>query len=289
MPILRLERVRTQPATMGEPMIGTLRVSFRLALLALLTSVTVWRLRAAHAIRGPRPHADTRIGRSWARRMMRLLGVELEVHGEPPAETALVLANHRSYIDIAAVLSQVPCAFLAKEEIASWPLFGSAARFQHTVFVKRECRDSRKASRAGAVAVLRQGLPFAAFPEGTTSRGPGALPFFPGLFQVAREHGFPVVPVAIEYGDPADAWVDDETFVGHFLACFRKRRIRAVIAFGPVLRPDETDDLHGAAESWIRDRLEALEAWRGAEARPTPRPEPLVLPGPRVPTGAFGS
>jgi 1-acyl-sn-glycerol-3-phosphate acyltransferase len=271
-------------------MIGTLRVSLRLALLAGLTSATVWRLRAAHALRGPHPHTDTRVGRSWARRMLRLLGVELEVHGTPPAEAALVLANHRSYIDIAALLSQLPCAFLAKEEIAAWPLFGSAARFQHTVFVKRECRASRKASRAGAVAVLRQGLPFAAFPEGTTSRGPGTLPFFPGLFQVAREHGFPVVPVAIEYADAADAWVDDETFVGHFLACFRKPRIRVAIAFGPVLRPEGTDDLHGEAESWIRNRLDAFAPWRGVvHAPPSARPGARLAPSAGVPSEAYGS
>lgn len=268
-------------------MIDTLRVGRRLALLAGLTTATVWRLRLARALRGPDPHSDTRIGRGWARRMLRLLGVELTVHGEPPAETALLVASHRSYLDIAALLSQVPCAFLAKQEIAEWPLFGTAARHQHTVFVKRECRASRRASRDGALGVLRQGLPFAAFPEGTTSRGPGTLPFFPGLFEVAREHGFPVVPVAIEVADPADAWVDDESFVAHFLTCFRKRRIRVAIAFGPVLRADDTDDLRATAEAWIRERLDGFAGFRAAETA-APRRGPLALPGPRVPTGAFG-
>lgn len=270
-------------------MIGTLRVSLRLALLAGLTSATVWRLRAARALRGAQPLADTEIGRSWARRMLWLLGVELEVHGAPPAETALLLANHRSYLDVAALLSQLPCAFLAKQEIAAWPLFGTAARHQHTVFVRRDHRESRKASRASAAALLRRGLPFAAFPEGTTSRGPGLLPFYPGLFEVAREHGFPVVPVAIEVGDPADAWVGDESFLGHFLICFRKRRIRVAIAFGPVLRPEGPGDLRAAAERWIRARLEELDAWRAVPAEPAPRSGPLAVPGPHLPTGAFGS
>ncbi|HVP27594.1 MAG TPA: lysophospholipid acyltransferase family protein [Myxococcota bacterium] len=270
-------------------MIGTLRVSLRLCLLAALTGVTVMRLRVARALRGPRPHSDTRLGRAWARRMLRLLGVELEVHGQPPAETALLLANHRSYVDIAALLAQIPCAFLAKHEISEWPLFGTAARYQHTVFVKRECKESRRASRGAAVQVLRQGLCFAAFPEGTTTRGPGTLPFFRGLFEVAQEHAVPVVPVAIEYGDRADAWVDDETFLGHFLGCFRKRRIRVAIAFGPVLRPEAPDALRARTESWIRERLETLAPSCGERSAPARLEPPFAATAPRIPSGAFGS
>lgn len=268
-------------------MIDTLRVGRRLALLAAVTVTAVFWLRLARAVRGPDPHADTRTGRLWARSMLRLLGVELTVHGTPPTETALLVASHRSYLDIAALLSQIPCAFLAKQEIADWPVFGAAARHQHAVFVKRECRASRRASREGALAVLRRGLPFAAFPEGTTSRGPGTLPFFPGLFEVAREHGVAVVPIAIELADPADAWVDDESFVAHFLTCFRKRRIRVALAFGPVLRSRDTDDLRAASQAWIRERLDGFAGFRASEP-PSPRRGPLALRGPRAPAGAMG-
>ncbi len=244
---------------------GLVRVAFRLVALALLTAGTVAWLRV-RALLGDRcPHAATRAGHRWARRMTRLLGVRLDVQGAPPDGPVLLLANHRSYIDIAVLLAQRPCAFLAKAEIGDWPLFGAAARETHTVFVRRDDRASRSAARGGALALLQRGVGFAAFPEGTTSRGPGLLPFFPGLFALAREHGFSVVPVAIEYSDRADAWVDDETFVGHFLACFRKPRVHVALAFGPPLDPREVDDLKGAAERWIAGRLEALSARAGAE------------------------
>jgi 1-acyl-sn-glycerol-3-phosphate acyltransferase len=252
-----------------DRIIGSLRVGWRLVLLATLTGVTTWRLgrrRDAHAPAGER---ELEIGRRWARRSARLLGVRIDVRGTPPAGRVLLLANHRSYLDIVALLAQVPCAFLAKSEVGEWPLFGAAARHQGTVFVQRKDKASRRAARAGAAAVLTRGLPFAAFPEGTTFRGPGALPFFPGLFDVAAEQGVPVVPVAIEYGDPADAWVDDESFLGHFVSCFRKPSVRVHVHFGPALREDCPRTLHARAESWVHGALaRALPHVRGAEARP---------------------
>jgi len=237
---------------------GTARVAFRLLALAALTTFTVVRLKLSARLRGSSPHVATRHGHAWARRMLNLLGVQVEVHGSPPTGPVLLLANHRSYVDIAALLAQRPCAFLAKQEIGEWPLIGAAARETHTVFVKREDKASRRAARAGALALLQQGVAFAAFPEGTTSRGPGALPFFPGLFELAAEHRIPVVPVAIEYANREDAWVGDDGFVPHFLGCFRRRRMQVAVAFGPVLDRGDRETLRTEAEAWIRSRLETL-------------------------------
>lgn len=251
-------------------MLGTARVTLRLLALATLTAFTVLRLKLSKRLRGGCPHVATRHGHAWARRMTRLLGVRIEVHGSPPAGPVLLLANHRSYVDIAALLAQRPCAFLAKAEIGEWPLFGAAARETHTVFVKREDRASRRAARAGALALLRQGVTFAAFPEGTTSRGPGALPFYPGLFELAAEHRIPVVPVAIEYGSRDDAWVGDDGFIPHFLGCFRRPRMRVAVAFGPVLEQADQEELRAEAEAWIRHRLETL-APHGSRVPSLPR------------------
>jgi 1-acyl-sn-glycerol-3-phosphate acyltransferase len=245
---------------------GTARVVSRVFALAALTAFTVLRLKIAATLRGSCPHVATRHGHAWARRTLGLLGVSLEVHGSAPEGPVLLLANHRSYVDIAALLAQRPCAFLAKAEVSEWPLFGAAARETHTVFVKREDKASRRGARKGALALLQQGVAFAAFPEGTTSRGPGALPFFPGLFELAAEHGIPVVPVAIEYGDREDAWVGDDGFLPHFLDRFRRRRMEVALAFGPVLRLSDKEGLQKEAEAWIRSRLETL-ASRGSFVR----------------------
>lgn len=246
--------------------VGTARVGARLVRMATSTAFSVQTMRWQEWRTGGCPHAAVARGHAWAKRMMPALGVELEVFGRPPRERVLLLANHRSYLDIPMLLSQIPCAFLAKAEIANWPLFGSAARQSHAVFVKREHKPSRRAARIASVDRLRRGLSLAAFPEGTTSRGPGLLPFFPGLFQEAEAHGFPVMPVAIEFEDPDDAWVDDDPFLGHFLRTFRKPTVRASLSFGPVLRPGEVPDLLGETEGWIRSRLAAVGRLLPAEA-----------------------
>jgi len=240
--------------------IGKLRVALRLAVLAADTAMTVAWLRLRRRL-GPAPRQQSlRVAQAWSRRMLRVLGVSLEVRGCAPRGTVLLLANHRSYLDIPLLLSQVPCAFLAKEEIAGWPLFGAAARLAHTVFVRRDCGESRRASRLAARERLRAGLAFAAFPEGTTSRGPGLLPFFPGLFRVAEQEDVPVVPVAIDYVEPDDAWVGDDPFLPHFLRRFRRRRVGASICFGPPVRSGDVADLKAFAELWIRSRLESVPA-----------------------------
>jgi 1-acyl-sn-glycerol-3-phosphate acyltransferase len=259
--------------------VESLRVGTRLFIMAGATTLTVQRLRWRARFRGDCPHTAVRHGRSWARRLVKALGIELEVSGTPPQERVLLLANHRSYIDIPILLSQVPCSFLAKAEIGTWPLFGTAARLVHTVFVQRDDPSSRRASREEALARLQRGLSFAAFPEGTTSRGPGILPFYPGLFRLAEEHGIPIVPVAIEYEDRDAAWVDDDPFLGHFLSCFRKRRIRVTLAFGPTLRAATGQDLKAEAERWIGARLAARAALAPApvlQPASAPRPQPSL-------------
>lgn len=261
--------------------VATARVSARLAAMATATTWTVQRMRWQERRSGC-PHAAVAAGHAWAKRMLPALGVELEVLGTPPRERTMLLANHRSYLDIPVLLSQLPCAFLAKAEIAGWPIFGSAARLSQAVFVKREDKASRRAARRSAVERLQRGLSLAAFPEGTTSRGPGLLPFFPGLFEEAEAHGFPVMPVAIALEDPGDAWVDDDPFLDHFLRSFRKRRVRVAVAFGPLLRPGRARDLKGETEHWIRARLAGLQGPAPARTGGAER----TLPGRAQPSAA---
>lgn len=235
--------------------LAPLRAWWRLLVLAAVTRVAILRLKRARRENGACPHESTRHGNAWAQRVVRALGVDLVVQGAPPPGPHLLLANHRSYVDILAILARHPCVFLAKIEVGDWPLLGAAARLVGTVFVKRDCPDSRKRARESALALLQRGVPFAAFPEGTTFGGPGILPFFPGLFRMAEQYGIPVVPIAIEYADPDDAWVGDDPFLPHFLSVFAKPRVRVRVVFGRPLDPREVPDLRDAAADWIRARV----------------------------------
>ena len=67
----------------------------------------------------------------------------------------------------------------------------------------------------------------------------------------------PVVPVAIEYARPEDAWTDpdDGTFLAHFLECLSQRRVRVRVAFGPPVTSGEPETMHAEVQRWIEDHL----------------------------------
>jgi 1-acyl-sn-glycerol-3-phosphate acyltransferase len=193
----------------------------------------------------------------WSVTVLQALGVEVQCSGALPPSGSLIVANHRSYIDIAVIAVQTPCSFLAKKEVARWPLVGyGARRFANIVFVERNSLASRGQSMLAMRAILRAGVSVTLFPEGTTSRGPGVLPFQPGMFRLAAREGFPVVPAALAYRDPSDAWVGEDTFVGHFLKTFSKPRVSVTVHFGPVLKSSEGAMLQNGAWHWISSVLE---------------------------------
>ena len=247
-----------------------IRATVRLLLLAVLvTAGNVFariRLARSHA-----PHARAReIFQRLSGALVRLLGLRVERSGRLPRGLCVVVANHRSYVDIPLMMSQTPSTFLAKSEIARWPLFGAAARLCGTVFVERDDRGSRKRALEHLGGLLDGGERIIVFPEGTTSTGPGCLPFRPGVFRLAAAKGIAVVPVAIAYRDARDAWVDDASFVGHFLERFDERRMRVVVAIGPPLFADDAEALKQAAEQWISERLMIHDQAMEASAEPAP-------------------
>jgi lyso-ornithine lipid O-acyltransferase len=208
-----------------------------------------------------------------ARRLVGLLGVEVERSGHVPDGLCVVVANHRSYVDIPLVMAEIPSRFLAKREIANWPFFGASASLCGTVFVDREDRASRQRALESLDSLLDAGHRIMVFPEGTTSTGPGCLPFRSGVFRLAAARGLPVVPVAIAYRDVRDAWVDDMSFVGHFLARFSQARMRVAVTVGPPIRGEDAVVLKHAAEAWIVERLALCD-----EAREAPAETALLLP-----------
>lgn len=250
------------------------RAFLRVVSLAAWTQLVLLAVQLQARARGEHVPMSLRYAQIWAHYMLRALGVHVEQQGYVPGERVLVVANHRSYIDIPVLLAALPCAFLAKREVRDWPLFGRAAACIHTVFVQRECRESRRAARQSAGALLSQGVSFAAFPEGTTSAGPGVKSFHRGLFELAAERGFPVLPVAIWYSTPEDSFVDDAEFLPHLFATCRKSSVRVQVRFGPVLRQERAHDLCAQAEAWIAGALARLESPQAAAAADFPRIAP---------------
>src|SRR5262245_33385345 len=87
-------------------------------------------------VRSPRQAAE-RLSRGLAA-MARAHDLEVSVRGELPRGPALIVANHVSYLDPIAILSQCPAIPLAKGDVADWPIIGGASRGLGVMLVRRE-------------------------------------------------------------------------------------------------------------------------------------------------------
>ena len=84
----------------------------------------------------------------WSRILLAVLGIRLELHCDPAAPPigavrgALLLCNHVSWVDVFAIAAVTPARFVAKSEVARWPLLGRFAGAVGTVFVERGRRHA---------------------------------------------------------------------------------------------------------------------------------------------------
>ncbi len=174
--------------------------------------------------------ASVGFAQGYHRLVCRIFGIRLDVRGRVAKQKPLlIVANHTSYLDIEILGALVRGSFVAKAEVATWPLFGWLAKLQRTVFVDRRPTQAGKQKDA-ITARLEKGERLILFPEGTTSDGNRVLPFKRALFAVAQQEidGKPltVQPVSIAYAGfsnlpmdrdmrPTFAWYGDMELAPH--------------------------------------------------------------------------
>jgi 1-acyl-sn-glycerol-3-phosphate acyltransferase len=144
-----------------------------------------------------------------------MAGLKLRVSGTPRPGATLLVANHISWLDIAAVHAVAPQArFVSKADVLAWPLLGWLIRNAGTLFIERERkRDALRVLHQVAEA-LKAGDTVAVFPEGTTGDGANLLPFHANLLQSAIVSGTPMQCVVIRYSDPAHRFSPAAQFLG---------------------------------------------------------------------------
>lgn len=141
-----------------------------------------------------------RVIRAWQAGLMRVFGFRLRRIGTPSPGATMFVANHVSWIDISALHSQRMMGFVAKREIAGWPLIGWLAKQGETIFHERGSQESLGGVLDAMLARLRGGHSVGVFPEGRTRDGHEVGPFHARIFLAAVEAGVPVQPVALRYG-----------------------------------------------------------------------------------------
>jgi lyso-ornithine lipid O-acyltransferase len=200
----------------------------------------------------------------------RMLGFEVIIEGAAPQQGPILLvSNHVSWIDIVALSATAPLSFIAKREVAGWPLFGQLAKLQRTVFVDRDRRHKTGEHRNEISSRLEEKDTLVLFPEGTSFDGLRVLNFKSAFFGAVEATDVPVVPVAIAYSHvtglpmtrrqrPSFAWYGDMDLPRHLWAALKATPIRITIRFHEPLTLASAGgrkQLAQATEAIIRDSL----------------------------------
>jgi len=195
----------------------------------------------------------------WRRRLpwlfhryaARVFRLRVRQEGRPSRQRPLlIVSSHVSWLDIVAVSAAAPVSFIAKVEVAGWPLFGLFAKLQRSVFVDRNRRSETRSVNAEIAERLRAGDPIVLFAEGTTGDGNRLLPFRSALIGAARDavaaegtdrvivqplsivyvrrNGLPVTRVE----RPALAWYGDMELLPHLKETLCGGPIDVVLAWG---------------------------------------------------------
>jgi 1-acyl-sn-glycerol-3-phosphate acyltransferase len=238
-----MNRLEDIIATVG----GAIKAITFLLMVALMIPVTVIYKRLD-------PHHIFRIPQLFHGLVLRLLGIRVRVLGTPStASPVLFAANHASYLDIIVLGATLPAAFVAKSEVAGWPLFGYMAKLQNTIFIER--RSTKAVDQRTQLQehfVKRQNLIL--FPEGTSSDGMRALHFKSSLFSIVEDSTsdapITVQPVSVTCTEldgypmlreerPLYAWYGDMTLPPHLWNVFKRGHFTVDIIFHPPLTPIE--------------------------------------------------
>ena len=215
---------------------------------------------------------------AWARRLLRVLGVQARIAAAPGLPGgALLVCNHVSWLDIYLIYAARRVHFVSKSEVRAWPVAGWLALKTGTLFLERGRRADTARVNAEMFALMQSGAWVAVFPEGTTSDGRGLRRFLPSLLQPAVDLNCPIVPAALRYrtlaGEftPVAAYVDEMNLWTSLIRIVSEPGLVAELHIGePILPQGHRRDLAARAEA-ATARLLGVAPARGTppDARPT--------------------
>lgn len=196
------------------------------------------------------------IPRIWHKLVCRIIGLKVEVKGTPlHNQQVIYISNHLSYLDIPAIGSVLKASFIAKEDIAHWPVIGYLATLQQTAFISRTSAHAKQVTNA-LDQMVKQRKSLILFPEGTSSAGTSVLPFKSSLFSLAQPKDMAPItlqPFIIDLIDvdgkpltPASrdlyAWYADMEFAPHIWDFLQTKGATVRLTYLPPITPAPSID-----------------------------------------------
>ena len=205
-----------------------------------------------------------RIIRFWCKRLLSIFEISVEVTGLESnlvnQKKYLMVANHISWLDIIVIQSIKPCIFVAKSDVASWPLFGWVAQMTGTIFIKRDkISDIKKALKKMKRRLIKRSV--CIFPEGTSTNGRYLLPFKSNLFQSSIDTQKSILPLCLRYEQKniytdKTAFVDDMSLLDSIIKIKQEKDIRVVVEILQPIRPRyNRKELASYTQEIIRNNL----------------------------------
>jgi 1-acyl-sn-glycerol-3-phosphate acyltransferase len=230
-----------------------------------------------------------------------LIGIRIsEVGRRSTATPALILSNHVSWLDICVITALAPVVFVAKSEVAGWPVFGWLAKLQRTIFINRQARHQTGAATREIGGRLLGGDAVVLFAEGTSSDGIRVLPFRSSLVgavhhalgNTTHHTHITVQPMSLAYvgfgGVPMGrglrervAWYGDADLIPHLLHVLSSGAVDVTVSWGEATAYDMSADRKAIA----RDAEKSVRRMTAAalRAKPPVQTPAAPVPGPRQP------
>lgn len=226
--------------------LANLRAAVRVFLLVVWTCgmFSVCMLMRFFARLGSRD-ADLRVRsafvRFWARSSLRMGGFRTRVEGSPPRHHCFTVSNHLSSIDSVLIAAVTGGIFVARHDMAHWPLIGFMTRHMNIIFVNRTRRTEVGDINERIANALREGFAVHMFAESRIGDGKTVQPFKPALLEPAVQAEMPVHYATLGYRtkrhDPPPSqsvhWGPNDSFAKHIMGVLRLHGGEAIMTFGP--------------------------------------------------------
>jgi len=183
--------------------------------------------------------------RYWCKRLLSIFEIKVELKGFEAylfnQKNYLIVSNHISWLDIIIIQSIKPSIFVAKSDVASWPLFGWVAHMTGTIFIKRDkVSDIKKALKKMKRRLMKRSV--CIFPEGTSTNGRYVLPFKSNLFQSSIDANKSILPICLRYEEHHHysdkvAFIGDMSLVDSILKVKKENHITAILEVLHPIRP----------------------------------------------------